>query len=93
MITLSMSSVSFAKFQYLWKGGSGTWVSTEHGDSYWADTYYGEASIKGTDRGYSNRGELICYTWTKITYDVQGDLSYKIAYSPGQNSSRRVSKK
>lgn len=88
MITLSMSSVSFAGFQYLWWVSSGTYVSTYHADNYWADTYYGTASVRGTDRTYDyKKGYKSYYVWTKITYDVQGDIYYAKAYSRGKKDS------
>lgn len=88
MITLSMSSVSFAGFQYLWKVSSGTYVSTYHPDYYFADTYDGTASVRGTDRGYDSKtGYGSYYVWTQITYDVQGTIYKARAYSKGKNDS------
>lgn len=89
MITLSMSSVSFAGFQYLWKVSSGTYVSTYHPDYYFADTYDGTASVRGTDRGYDSKtGYKSYYTWTQITYLVPGYKPYRVrAYSGGKNDS------
>ena len=90
MITLTMSSVSFAKLQYLWKVSSGTYVSTEHSDNYFAINYYGIASVRGTDRGYDSKtGYRTYYTWTQITYLVpkfKGYNSYPArVYSNGKN--------
>ncbi|MCZ7407679.1 hypothetical protein [Parvimonas micra] len=89
MITLSMSSVSFAGFQYLWRISSGTYVSTYHADDYFALYYYGTASVRGTDRGYDSKtGYKSYYTWTQITYLVPGYKPYRArAYSRGKNDS------
>lgn len=47
--------------------------------------------VRGTDRGYDKQfGYGVYYIWTKITYDVQGDKSYVIAYSGGKNDSTVV---
>lgn len=90
MITLSMSSVSFAGLQYLWKVSSGTYVSTEHSDNYFALYYYGTASVRGTDRGYDSKtGYRTYYTWTQITYLVPKLKAYNSyparVYSNGKN--------
>ncbi|WP_455067585.1 hypothetical protein [Parvimonas micra] len=88
MITLSMSSVSFAGFQYLWRISSGTYVSNYHPDYYFADTYDGTASVRGTDRGYDSKtGHGSYYVWTQITYNVQGTIYKARAQSKGKNDS------
>lgn len=93
LLLLIKSNVSFAGFEYLWKFSDGTYVSTEHG-GFFADTYYGTASVRGTDRTYNSQyGNRAYFLWTKITYDVQGDITSTTAYSGGPNNSSDVVKK
>lgn len=93
MSVFTINTVSFAGFQYLWKVSDATYVSTYHPDNYFADTYDGTASVRGTDRGYSRKGNKGYYKWTRITYDVQGTKSSVTAYSGGKNNSSVVVKK
>lgn len=65
-----------AKVSTLFKLTSNTYATSEHGDSYFADTYYGKVSVRGADRFYT--GSYTAYpTYSQITYDVQGDKTVK----------------
>lgn len=61
-----------------------TYVSSYHPDNYFADEYVGTASVRGTDRVVRNQ-ETYGFAWTRITYDVQGEVSSKTAIS-GSNT-------
>lgn len=94
LMMLSVKTTVFAGLEYLWQVSDATYVSTEHADGYFAYTYYGTASVRGTDRGYDNKtGYGVYYVWTKITYNVQGNYSSATAYSGGKNDSSQVVEK
>lgn len=86
---LTTSSI-FAGTTYLWKHSADTYVSSYHPDNYFADSYKGVASVKGTDRTLNSDGRNAYFKWVKISYDVQGEISERIAYSQGKNSSKVV---
>lgn len=92
MLTLSLTTTAYAAVTTLWSASSTTYVKSEHGDSYFSDTYNGTASVRGKDRG-SKDGRSIYYKWTKITYDVQGSLSAATATSGGKNDSKQIIRK
>lgn len=77
----------------LWRHSASTFVSSYHGDDFWADTYVGTASVKGADRIRGGDG-IYGFSWTEFTYDVQGDITNGRAYSWGINDTtpRSVSK-
>ncbi len=70
---ISYSTVS-AKVTRLWGISNNTYVTSEHGDNWAADTYHGVASVLGADRVRMADGHLGWYQWTKITYNVQGHI-------------------
>ncbi|MET3617894.1 hypothetical protein ABID14_001529 [Peptoniphilus olsenii] len=78
---------AFASVNTLWRASDYTFVKSEHGDNFLADTYIGTASVRGRDRGVSSDGRNIYYTWTRITYDVQGDIQSATAESGGKYNS------
>ncbi|MFM1564728.1 hypothetical protein [Helcococcus ovis] len=84
-----MESVSFASVMTLWQATSTTYVKSEHPDHFFADTYYGTASVRGADRVKENH-VIYCYNWTKITYDVQGDKYSTTANSYGKDNTNQV---
>lgn len=86
---LTTSSI-FAGTTYLWKHSADTYVSSYHPDNFLADTYKGVASVKGTDRTLNSDSRNVYFKWVKISYDVQGDIYEKIAYSQGKNRSNVV---
>lgn len=92
LVTILLPTLSYAAVTTLWSATNTTYVSSEHGDGYFADTYYGVASVRGADRtvNYDNRN--IWYRWTEITYDVQGDRSSTRAYSGDKYNTNQVVK-
>ena len=88
---LITSTVAYGATEFLWKSTNTTYVKTTHGDNYFADTYNGEASVRGKDRDLIN-GRNVYFKWTKITYDVQGTQTSGTAYSNGKNDARQVRK-
>lgn len=91
VISLVLSTQSFAAIQTLWRATSTTYVTTEHGDGYFADKYYGTASVRGADRVII-QGRNRYFIWTRITYDVQGDIYSVTAYSGSKNNTKQVVK-
>ena len=91
-ISVLSTSVSYAKVTRLWTGSDASYVESEHGDSFWADMYYGTVSARGSDRVIHN-GRYCYYSEVRLTYNVQGKL-YPVAARPtSKNSSRPVVKK
>ncbi|MDO5716300.1 MAG: hypothetical protein Q4Q17_00730 [Tissierellia bacterium] len=90
-LVLILTTTAFAKVTILWRASDYTYVSSEHKDGL-SFPYYGVASVKGTDRGVDDYGQLIYYSSTKITYDVQGDISFARARSKNEHDSRQVIK-
>ncbi|MFQ9510027.1 MAG: hypothetical protein ACLRZ7_03695 [Lachnospiraceae bacterium] len=86
VLTLSMAEVVSAKVTDLARWTSSTYVTSEHDDFYFADTYIGTVSVKGTDRHYNGR-----YTEypasSRITYNVQGDITRGEIFSEGSGDS------
>ena len=90
-ISLLSTSVSYAKVTRLWTGSDASYVESEHGDSFWADTYYGTVSVRGSDREIHN-GRNCYYREVRLTYNVQGK-KYTISVRPiSKNSSTQVVK-
>ncbi len=83
-IAVLLVDASFAAVTVLWQISDTTYATSEHGDSYWADTYYGEVSVRGADRFIGSDGRNRYVRWVKITYDVQGKMSSAISYSRGK---------
>lgn len=90
ILMLSLTTTAFGSIKTLWKVTSNTYVSSEHGDNFFADTYYGIAAVRGTDRSLNSSYRNVYYKWTKITYDVQGDIYSTTAYSANKNDSTKV---
>lgn len=90
VLSILTTSSIFAGTTYLWKHSAYTYVSSYHPDNYWADTYTGVASVKGTDRTLNSDSRNAYFKWVKISYDVQGDIYQKTAFSQGKNSSKVV---
>lgn len=86
--TLCMGGIASAKVTVLDWWSSNTYVTSEHGDSYWADTYTGTVSIKGTDRKY-NGSRYLYPVFSRITYNVQGDITKKQVNSRGGDDNVR----
>lgn len=76
-----------ANASYLWKHSSSTYVESVH-IGYWSDEYTGTTSVKGTDRLGKSDGTW-SFAWTKITYDVQGDVTTWTSNSTSSNDSVR----
>lgn len=91
VISLVLSTQSFAAVKTLWRATKTTYVNTEHGDGYFADKYYGTASVRGADRVIL-QGRNRYFIWTRITYDVQGDISSATAKSGSKNNTNQVVK-
>lgn len=89
VISLVLSTQSFAAVQTLWRATATTYVTSEHGDGYFAYKYYGTASVRGADRAIY-RGRNCYFIWTRITYDVQGDISSATAKSRSKNNTKQV---
>lgn len=64
-------------------------MTSEHGDNYFADTYYGTASVRGADRVKINH-MIYYYNWTRIVYNVQGDIYSTTAPSYGKDNPNQV---
>lgn len=86
-----LSKNVYAKVQTLWKATNTTYVKSEHPDNFFADDYYGTASVRGADRVNRN-GKLFYYNWTQITYDVQGEITRGRANRDLNNDKRQVIK-
>lgn len=73
----------------LWTGTTNSWVSSEHGDNYFADKYIGRVSVRGSERFEGSK----FIQWTRVTYDVQGDLSSRTISSmnPSDSVTRQAS--
>ena len=89
VLLLFTGYTAFAKVTYLWRATSTTYVTSEHGDSYFADTYYGTASVRGADR-VRRDGRIYGYDWVSITYDVQGDEYKTRADSYGRDNPNQI---
>ena len=76
---------STSNAETLWRASNQTYVKSYHPSEYFADKYYGEASVKGSDRTFTPTVAYY-YLWTRISYDVQGDIKRAYAYSQGPNS-------
>ena len=91
-ISLLSTSVSYAKVTRLWTGSDASYVESKHGDSYFADKYYGTVSVRGSDR-VINKGRYCYFSEVRLTYNVQGK-NYIVAARPtSKNSNRPVVKK
>lgn len=88
-LIIIFGGVSYAKVTTLWRATSTTYVTSEHGDDYFADTYYGTASVRGADRVKINH-MVYYYEWTRIVYDVQGDIYSTTAHSYGKDNTNQV---
>lgn len=85
LIFASILTVS-AETLVLARVGDETYVKSEHADDFFADTYDGTVSVKGTDWFYN--GSYTAYpTYSKITYDVQGTKYVKQVNSTGKTDS------
>ena len=82
-----------ALYKILWQGAPNCYIATEHGDSFFADTYYGTVSVRGADRGVNADGRVVWYKWTQITYDVQGEIYRQRAESHHKDNTYTVVKK
>lgn len=78
-------SGSTSNAETLWKATNYTYVKSYHPSEWYADKYYGEASVKGSDRTRTTNAYYY-YLWTRISYDVQGNIRRAYAYSQGPNS-------
>ena len=58
MLALVMVIGVYARVDTLFWHSDGTYVTSEHGDHYLADTYYGEVSVRGTDRNICEKRML-----------------------------------
>lgn len=98
LVSLLISFISLvapikALYKILWQGAPNCYVATEHGDGFFAKTYYGTVSVRGADRGVNADGRVVWYTWTQITYDVQGDIYRERAESHHKDNTYTVVKK
>ncbi|MCM3741607.1 hypothetical protein M3210_15240 [Oceanobacillus luteolus] len=89
LLALFVTSVS-ASTTTLWRHSSNTYVTSYHPDNYFSDYYKGTASVIGTDR-ISQGNHTYSFAWTRITYDVQGDVSSKTANSRSSTDNVRRS--
>lgn len=88
-VLIVVINVSFAEVITLWSISDDTYVTSEHGDEYFADTYYGEVSIRGADRYIDeDDGKTRYVKWVKIIYNVQGDIYTKTVYSFGKHDQK-----
>ena len=85
---LLVTMVINAKVTRLHEWTSNTWGESEHGDSYWADTYTGTVSINGSE-SYREGGKTKYPRYIWLTYDVQGDITKVSAYSEGTRTIQR----
>lgn len=90
VLSILTTSSIFAGTTYLWRHSADIYVSSYHPDSYFADTYTGVASVKGTDCTLNSDNRNAYFKWVKISYDVQGDIYQKTAFYQGKNSSKVV---
>lgn len=98
LVSLLISFISLvapikALYEILWQGAPNCYIATEHGDGFFADTYYGTVSVRGADRGVNADGRVVWYKWTQITYDVQGEIYRKRAESHHKDNTYTVVKK
>ncbi len=85
LLTINISAGWVTLFEYT----PNTRVWYYHGDGLLADQYDGYARVRGADwRKVGNIWNY--YTWTRITFDVQGDISSATAYSGGQSNTTAV---
>lgn len=82
-----------AKYEILWQGAPNCFVATEHGDEWYADKYYGTASVRGADRGINEDGRVVWFLWTQISYNVQGDVTVARAEASNKYNEHTVVKK
>ncbi|MCI6610489.1 MAG: hypothetical protein MSH08_07040 [Ezakiella sp.] len=87
---LMASELAFARVTTLWRATDTTYVISEHGDNYFADTYYGTCSVRGADRGINEDDRVVWYPWVSITYDVQGEIYKKTAWAGSKYNTRQV---
>ncbi len=92
IFSIAFTAITFAKVTTLWRISDETYITSEHGDEWWADTYYGVVSVRGTDRFWQD-GKNRYVVWARLTYDVQGKKSSITAYSKGKNNPEIVVKK
>ena len=90
-ISVLSTSVSYAKVTRLWTGSDASYVESEHGDSFWADTYYGTVSVRGSDR-VINKGRYCYFSEVRLTYNVQGKISSVSVRPISKNSNKQVVK-
>lgn len=68
-----------------WQLSDRTYVHNEH-EGFWSDTYIGTVSVYGKD--VLVEGQYFYYpNFSRITYDVQGDISREQVDSYGENDS------
>lgn len=78
----------FAKTTTLFKLTANTYATSYHGDNFFDDTYVGKVSVRGLDRFYTGSGGYIAYpTYSRVTYDVQGNISQKQVNPNGKTDS------
>ncbi len=75
-----------AKTTWIHKLSSYTYVKSYHPDNFFADTYTGTLSIKGSER-YGDRRSEYPYS-ARITYDVQGSITRGFLYSEGERDTK-----
>lgn len=71
----------FAKTETLLYLTPNTYITNEHGDSYFSDTYTGFLSINGSEK---IDGTMNTPYWVSITYNVQGDYTKRKLYAKGK---------
>lgn len=89
MLALVMVIGVYARVDTLFWHSDGTYVTSEHGDYFLADTYYGEVSVRGTDRTICEDDRECYFEWLRIRYNVQGEISEVTTYSYGQNDAAK----
>lgn len=85
MLAILFGVSVYAKVTVLFWHSDGTYATSEHPDFYLADTYYGEVSVRGTDRDICDNDRECYYEWVRIRYDVQGNKSEVTTYSYSQD--------
>lgn len=72
----------------LWRHSSYTYVTSYHPANYFSDYYKGIASVRGLDR-IARGNRYYGMAWTRITYDIQGNVSSKTAKSTSNSDKTR----
>ncbi len=83
------ATTAFAARSYWPIGTSGkTYVESYHSDSYLADEYKGTVSVYGLEEIIQD-GRWYYPTYSRLVYDVQGDITNLQVYSTGETDSKQ----